>query len=592
MNLTEDEIYRFVRLNGRTLRKNGIPMSEIQSETCSKALLERGLTQIHMSDKEKIQLIENMSNVMLKVAIIQMISDKADIKEAIQKSNMADELLINSLSIDLKNTVTANQIIQTVDNEKIKAEVGQLLDKRFENQKHFLEQAGLKRKVIEKIIFSENSKESKKNIPEEIKKIAVEELGIDLSKERSDYEKIGINEKVIEREQAYAEFGNSIFDELEGQYLSNIKADSEHPRRISMGNVKGTLCMNQKEGTNANLGECSWKTLWETLKRSDTYMKKALSGEYQFGKEEMERLNKEEAIKLVGKGSELYVRGNGNHRMTFLKLKYLSEREEAKENPEKLKEVEEKYTYDIECVREIPEDIRELVDINVLLELQEATKERTDLQEIVKEGQKIGYRIEEEDIELIGTDKIEQYVQEQMKNLQTENIDKYNKVKQKLTENMSSTSRKNEYLAVLQQMEGQMEEKTEKKVEKMKYDETAQEEIYEEEQNNQTENEKKFNDINNTEIEEKKGIWNKLKEKVQNIFRKIIRRDEIKKLPETTMTRETISRKQNKHEWDLQNYGTTKEEFNRKVNEILMQKGEEKNQETYSKQGEKEEEQL
>lgn len=58
------------------------------------------------------------------------------------------------------------------------------------------------------------------------------------------------------------------------------------------------------------------------------------------------------------------------------------------------------------------------------------------------------------------------------------------------------------------------------------------------------------------------------------------------------MTRETISRKQNKHEWDLQNYGTTKEEFNRKVNEILMQKGEEKNQETYSKQGEKEEEQL
>ena len=592
MNLTEDEIYRFVRLNGRTLRKNGIPMSEAQSEACSKALLEKRLTEIHMSDEEKIQLVENMNSVMLKVAIIQTISDKGNIKEAFQKSNIADELLIKSLAIDLKNTVTANQIIQTVDNEKIKAEVGQLLDARFGSQKHFLEQTGLKREVIDRIIYSENNKEVRENIPEEIKKIAIEELGIDLSKERSDYEKIGINEQVIEREQAYAEFGDGIFDELEKQYLNNVRADYEQPRRISMENIKGTLCMNQKEGTNGDLGECSWKTLWETLKRSDTYMEKALSGEYQFGKEDMERLNKEEAIKLVGKGSELYVRGNGNHRMTFLKLKYLSEREEAKENPEKLKEVEEKYTYDIECVREIPEDIRELVDINVLLELQEATKERTDLQEIVKEGQKIGYRIEEEDIELIGTDKIEQYVQEQMKNLQTENIDKYNKVKQKLTENMSSTSRKNEYLAVLQQMEGQMEEKTEKKVEKMKYDETAQEEIYEEEQNNQTENEKKFNDINNTEIEEKKGIWNKLKEKVQNIFRKIIRRDEIKKLPETTMTRETISRKQNKHEWDLQNYGTTKEEFNRKVNEILMQKGEEKNQETYSKQGEKEEEQL
>lgn len=594
MNLTEDEIYRFVRLNGRTLRKNGIPMSEIQSETCSKALLERGLTQIHMSDKEKIQLIENMSNVMLKVAIIQMISDKADIKEAIQKSNMADELLINSLSIDLKNTVTANQIIQTVDNEKIKAEVGQLLDKRFESQKHFLEQAGLKRKVIEKIIFSENSKESKKNIPEEIKKIAVEELGIDLSKERSDYEKIGINEKVIEREQAYAEFGNSIFDELEGQYLSNIKADPEHPRRISMGNVKGTLCMNQKEGTNANLGECSWKTLWETLKRSDTYMKKALSGEYQFGKEEMERLNKEEAIKLVGKGSELYVRGNGNHRMTFLKLKYLSEREEAKGNPEKLKEVEEKYTYDIEGVREIPEDIRELVDINVLLKLQEATKERTDLQEIVKEGQKIGYRIEGEDIELIGIDEIEQYVQERLRSLQTENIDQYNEVIHNLTTNMSKTNRKEEYLAVLQQIQEQKKKKeVQNEVDTMEYGEKLSGEVNEEKPNAQLEREEFANHNNNLEIQQKKGIWNRLKEKIQNskIFRKIMRRDEIKRLPEATIIRETTQRRPSQPEWDLQNYGTTKEEFDKKVN-ALLDKRDEQSQDKIGKQEEKEEEQL
>ena len=54
---------------------------------------------------------------------------------------------------------------------------------------------------------------------------------------------------------------------------------------------------------------------------------------------------------------------------------------------------------------------------------------------------------------------------------------------------------------------------------------------------------------------------------------------------------ETTPRKQIKPEWDLQIYGTTKEEFDRKANEILMQK-EEKNQEEYIEQGEKEKEQL
>lgn len=593
MNLTEDEIYRFVRLNGRTLRKNGIRITEVQSETCSKALLEKGLVQIHMSDEEKIELIKSMNNVMLKVAIIQTISDKNHMKQAIQESNISDDLLVKTLAIDLKNTVTTNQTIHTVENDKIRTEVGQLLDERFESQKHFLEQTGLKRKVIDRIIFPEANKEHRGNIPEPIKKIATEELGIDLSKERSDYEKIGINEKVIEREQAHAEFGDGIFDEMEKQYLNNVRADYDHPRRISMKNVKGTLCMNEKEGTNADLGECSWKTLWETLKRSDTYMEKALSGEYQFGKEEMERLNKEEAIKLVEKGSQLYVRGNGNHRMTFLKLKYLSEREEAKGNPEKLREVEEKYTYDIESVREIPEDIKELVNMNVLLELQEVTKKQMDLYELVKEGQKIGYRIEGENVELVGTEEIEQYVQEKMRNLQTENIDQYNEVIHNLTTNMSKTDRKEEYLAVLQQIQEQKKEEVQNEVETMEYGETLSEEVNEEKPNAQLEREEFANHNNNLETQQKKGIWNRLKEKIQNskIFRKIMRRDEIKRLPEATIIRETTPRRQNKTEWDLRNYGTTKEEFDKKVN-ALLDKREEQSQDKISKQEEKEEEQL
>ena len=594
MNLTEDEIYRFVRLNGRTLRKNGIRITEVQSETCSKALLEKRLAQIHMSDEEKIELIKNMNNVMLKVAIIQTISDKNHMKQAIQESNISDELLVKTLAIDLKNTVTANQIIHTVENDKIRTEVGQLLDERFESQKHFLEQTGLKRKVIDKIIVSEANKEHRGNIPEPIKKIATEELGIDLSKERSDYEKIGINEQVIEREQAHAEFGDGIFDEMEKQYLNNVRADYDHPRRISMKNVKGTLCMNEKEGTNADLGECSWKTLWETLKRSDTYMEKALSGEYQFGKEEMERLNKEEAIKLVGKGSQLYVRGNGNHRMTFLKLKYLSEREEAKGDPEKLREVEEKYTYDIESVREVPEDIKELVNMNVLLELQEVTKKQTDLHELVKDGQKIGYRIEGEDIELIGIEEVEQYVQERLRSLQTENIDQYNEVIHNLTTNMSKTNRKEEYLAVLQQIQEQKKKKeVQNEVDTMEYGETLSEEVNEEKPNAQLEREEFANHNNNLEIQQKKGIWNRLKEKIQNskIFRKIMRRDEIKRLPEATIIREATPRRQNKPEWDLQNYGTTKEEFDKKVN-ALLDKREEQSQDKIGKQEEKEEEQL
>ncbi len=594
MNLTEDEIYRFVRLNGRTLRKNGIRITEVQSETCSKALLEKRLAQIHMSDEEKIELIKNMNNVMLKVAIIQTISDKNHMKQAIQESNISDELLVKTLAIDLKNTVTANQIIHTVENDKIRTEVGQLLDERFESQKHFLEQTGLKRKVIDKIIVSEANKEHRGNIPEPIMKIATEELGIDLSKERSDYEKIGINEQVIEREQAHAEFGDGIFDEMEKQYLNNVRADYDHPRRISMGNVKGTLSMNEKEGTNADLGECSWKTLWETLKRSDTYMEKALSGEYQFGKEEMERLNKEEAIKLVGKGSQLYVRGNGNHRMTFLKLKYLSEREEAKRDPEKLKEVEEKYTYDIESVREVPENIKELVNMNVLLELQEVTKKQMDLHELVKDGQKIGYRIEGEDIELIGIEEVEQYVQERLRSLQTENIDQYNEVIHNLTTNMSKTNRKEEYLAVLQQIQEQKKKKeVQNEVDTMEYGETLSEEVNEEKPNAQLEREEFANHNNNLEIQQKKGIWNRLKEKIQNskIFRKIMRRDEIKRLPEATIIREATPRRQNKLEWDLQNYGTTKEEFDKKVN-ALLDKREEQSQDKIGKQEEKEEEQL
>ena len=361
-----------------------------------------------------------------------------------------------------------------------------------------------------------------------------------------------------------------------------------------MGNVKGTLCMNEKEGTNADLGECSWKTLWETLKRSDTYMEKALSGEYQFGKEEMERLNKEEAIKLVEKGSQLYVRGNGNHRMTFLKLKYLSEREEAKGDPEKLREVEEKYTYDIESVREVPENIKELVNMNVLLELQEVTKKQMDLHELVKDGQKIGYRIEGEDIELIGIEEVEQYVQERLRSLQTENIDQYNEVIHNLTTNMSKTNRKEEYLAVLQQIQEQKKKKeVQNEVDTMEYGETLSEEVNEEKPNAQLEREEFANHNNNLEIQQKKGIWNRLKEKIQNskIFRKIMRRDEIKRLPEATIIREATPRRQNKPEWDLQNYGTTKEEFDKKVN-ALLDKREEQSQDKIGKQEEKEEEQL
>ena len=130
-------------------------------------------------------------------------------------------------------------------------------------------------------------------------------------------------------------------------------------------------------------------------------------------------------------------------------------------------------------------------------------------------------------------------------------------------------------------------------VDTMEYGETLSEEVNEEKPNAQLEREEFANHNNNLEIQQKKGIWNRLKEKIQNskIFRKIMRRDEIKRLPEATIIREATPRRQNKLEWDLQNYGTTKEEFDKKVN-ALLDKREEQSQDKIGKQEEKEEEQL
>lgn len=128
-----------------------------------------------------------------------------------------------------------------------------------------------------------------------------------------------------------------------------------------------------------------------------------------------------EALGLQCINGKFYTRSNGNHRMTLLKGKYLSEVKRANGDPKRLAEIEEKYTIEASYVTELPSNANELMGICILDIIRDFKDNSIKIKELTEEGRKAGYIITNGDSATIikSEQELQQYLQQEIEALKT-----------------------------------------------------------------------------------------------------------------------------------------------------------------------------
>lgn len=171
--------------------------------------------------------------------------------------------------------------------------------------------------------------------------------------------------------------------ELQKKYFNAIRASANGPKKIAMKDFIGTINANLKYGIQVDTIK-TWEDLCLNLQRMEFNLQRH-SEEFLF---DADRNN---SVKLYGVNGKFVVFGNGNHTMTLLKAKYLTEMQRANGDIEKQKEIDRKYTVMVETAKEPPLDREELELILELYDLNLRLADGSYITEYIEEGKKAGY---------------------------------------------------------------------------------------------------------------------------------------------------------------------------------------------------------
>lgn len=405
-----------------------------------------------VEDKDKMELLELFDNENDKASIISSLeSDEEKIKLLAQIEDDNNKMwIIKSFKNEpkkiqyleeCKRITNRCEILLTcgdkellgeffLQNMEMKKEMVQLLYRGMSDGKinttywEYMKNAGLENQVISHLlvktrykILSQMNEEMKQDVEKYLGKSIPENID-----ELSKYEKVGIDKEVL-KEEVITDIKQLHIDDLEKNYLANCRPDKDNKKRIAVKDFVGTVSPTLNDEYNGKRIE-TWEDLTLGLKR------------WSFGRHSESLIfstDENEPIGLQGIDGKYFVRYNGNHRMTMLKLRYLTEIERAKNDPKRIKEIDEEYQIEVTSAVNVPQDREEMIAIVLLSEINNIQKNDNEILELVENGQKVGYRIKEKDNEKIIRSKEELIdLFEAMKEELKKEPDKYNQLKKKM----------------------------------------------------------------------------------------------------------------------------------------------------------------
>ena len=147
----------------------------------------------------------------------------------------------------------------------------------------------------------------------------------------------------------------------------------------------------------------------------------------------------DEMISLLGVEGKYYVNQNGNHRLTMLKARYLTEIKRAKNDKNRIEQIEREYSVLADSAVDVPENPKELVGMSLIIDLNQVMKTNQRIAELIKDGVRVGYQVQERGkiIELTSQEQINSFIDEQMKMLEERRnyLKKWKRTQRKYMEN-------------------------------------------------------------------------------------------------------------------------------------------------------------
>lgn len=355
-------------------------------------------------DKHKMEYIDKFEDKDLKCSIIRSLRNRESVVKACEKNSELKTVLARDLSINMIRDVR-------------------------EEDWNFMKYANLEHLVIPYILSS-----TKYKITNRMDKKMLHDVEIYLGKplpkninELSIYEQVGVNLDVLEGSVIVSEKELNL-DEIQKEYFSLCGSFEENKKRIKIKDFIGTDTPNLKTGVIKDDIK-TWKDLIKNLARMKENIEKH-SEEYLFSSK------RDNEIRLRGVNGKFYVANNGNHTMTLLKAKYLTEIERANGDEKIINDIEKKYTVEVSSAPEVPIDETELINVVTLGNINSILIEKHDkrgIEELIENGTKVGYKIQEGEEETIvkSKEELQEHLAQRLEELKKDQS-KYNEFLSKM----------------------------------------------------------------------------------------------------------------------------------------------------------------
>ena len=374
-------------------------------------------------DWKKTEVIETFNSDDLKIDKMQEIKDRYEkqkillsLKKDKNKVRYIDELSDDELKLEVLSTIENEDIINYLNkNLEIKEKmVFYLCNKLYDaeeidddeqeslrlNKKvwEYMKNIGLDRRVISHLLANTEYR-AVNRMDDDMKKDVEEYLGRSIPEDvlnLSNYEKSGIDLDTIKKDKDVIVSKKQLeIDDLENIYYEYCKYDKENKKKIDIKDFIGTNSptLNLDYGELIAKGEKiekyikNWGDLTLGLKRMQDNLKRN-NDEYVFMGDQGD-----EPIVLQGYNGKYFVTQNGNHRMTMLKIRYLTEIERARGNSEKIKDIDEEFQVSVTSAVDVPKDKEEMTAIILLGKINELKGNKEKIREAIEEGRKVGYRL-------------------------------------------------------------------------------------------------------------------------------------------------------------------------------------------------------
>lgn len=396
-----------------------------------------GIVQSLKSDTNKAKLLEQFHDQYFLVKIIKTIGDddlKVDALKYVTSSNDKTDIFVTlkdkeKISSFLENDPDMKNVVVQYLKNHMRYRPGRLWD--------FMKNAGLENQIIPYMLF-DSKYEILKKMDEGMKKDVEKYLGKPVPEnieEMSIYERVGVDLDALQGEVITSEEQLGL-NQFQKRYLDLIDDFStpkkgEPKRKVSIRDFEGSFSPTLADGVPTPK---NWKELLCGLKRMGDNIEHH-SENILFNPE----LNPhDESLSLECINGKYYMNRNGNHRMTLLKAKYLSEVKMANGDPERLAEIEEKYTIEASYVTELPSNANELMGINTLDIISDLKGSSTKIKELTEDGKKAGYIITNGNVTSIvkTEEELQKYLQQEIEQLKEiddgQLFEKFNKKVQSL----------------------------------------------------------------------------------------------------------------------------------------------------------------